>query len=216
MNKIIVLASLFLLILSACETAFSPQQNITLPDSIMIEEPSLPAVETPAKEEPIVGLASKKCSDTDGGVNTYVLGTATEGALKNTDSCEGLSAVNEYSCADGHMHHQIISCGLNKGCTNGECIQLTQTKAFNDCIPGTNRCDMTDALYLDTCVDGSWKRGGRCPAGCSNNECVTQNCYSAGTRCNYDGTAVETCNVATGIFKFEKTCRFGCMNGECK
>jgi len=220
MKKSLILMFLSLITLAACSNIFVPEdKNISLPDTITIEEPA--PIEEPAEpplvaeEEPIVGLASQKCFDTDGGVNIYVAGTVTENNLKNTDSCEGLSSVNEYSCSDGHIKRQVISCGLNKECQNSVCVQSSSTTAFKDCTSGTTRCDLQDALYLDTCVDGMWKRAGRCPAGCANNECVTQQCYAPGTRCNYDGTAVETCNVATGLFKFEKTCRFGCSNGKC-
>ncbi|MFH1521193.1 MAG: hypothetical protein ABID61_06110 [Candidatus Micrarchaeota archaeon] len=76
------------------------------------------------------------CSDTDGGSNVNVKGTATKGTLVYTDTCSG-NNILEYYCEDGDLYELTQSCTY--GCNNGECNPTTApTITCNDSDDSTS------------------------------------------------------------------------------
>ena len=76
------------------------------------------------------------CTDSDGGYNTFIRGTATDnkGNLY-TDYCETENTLVEYECKSspaGDVGSNTVVCSnISNGCLNGECVQENQTATCN-------------------------------------------------------------------------------------
>jgi len=58
------------------------------------------------------------CSDSDGGIDYDVKGTATKGSQSSTDSCRG-DTLSEYYCSSNQIVSTTYTCPY--GCSNGAC-----------------------------------------------------------------------------------------------
>ncbi len=71
------------------------------------------------------------CTDSDGGFNLNVKGTAIvislAGTWSSTDVCQGANVVSEATCVDTELFTYSTSCGPNKICYNGACGDQTCT-----------------------------------------------------------------------------------------
>ena len=115
----------------------------------------------------------QKCTDSDGGKDIFVKGTANSGYNVVTDDCvDGLN-VNEAVCLeDGTIG--VYTYGCQGGCSNGACIKSPQEQGFRN------------AEW--TCADGHVEKQGE-PTSCKTTD--TWLAYagkSCSGRCNADGS----------------------------
>ncbi|MBD3398023.1 hypothetical protein GF412_02510 [Candidatus Micrarchaeota archaeon] len=68
-----------------------------------------------------VGVA--QCSDSDGGINEFIKGTATYGSATYADSCLSYNVVYEYYCKGGELAHEQVVCPEGMDCENGYCVE---------------------------------------------------------------------------------------------
>lgn len=73
------------------------------------------------------GACLTGCTDSDGGMNTYVAGTCRDATQTKQDSCSGTSSVTEYYCSSnrcysgsGYCPDNLNTTGIG-GCLNGAC-----------------------------------------------------------------------------------------------
>ncbi len=61
------------------------------------------------------------CSETDGGIDIYVKGTATSSNQTKTDFCTTDNSVREYHCVADDIVYDSFNCGDNYTCVDGQC-----------------------------------------------------------------------------------------------
>ncbi len=93
------------------------------------------------------------CSDTDGGQNTEVKGTAKKGSDSFTDNCSSYSNVLEYYCSNNQILSKVIACASGKACEDGACVVSACTDndgGFNIYEKGATR-GSSGITYVDVC-----------------------------------------------------------------
>ncbi|MEK6968357.1 MAG: thrombospondin type 3 repeat-containing protein [Nanoarchaeota archaeon] len=98
------------------------------------------------------------CTDTDGGINVTVRGTASTPNQSQTDSCLSASMVTEYYCVNNEVVSTTLNC--DNGCLNGACvIGAPPPPTCTDSDGGVNtwvKGTTTDALNTRTDHCGIW------------------------------------------------------------
>jgi len=170
------------------------------------------------------------CTDTDGGMDYYVKGTASTATETKTDMCLDNKMLREYFCSsDGRILGKEIACPPpNNICSGGRCIEgavhtCSDTdggKVYN--VKGTVTTEA--GSVTDKCLDSNqleefycqnnlmYDDIYTCPYGCSNGACIIQpqctdtdggkDYYTAGTVTATDGTATDTCVGATHVKEY--------------
>ena len=128
------------------------------------------------------------CFDSDGGVETSILGTVNYGE-QYTDTCVSDSVVREYSCAaNGSVEEVEVACPENHKCSGGRCVAVTvcadsdgddegKTKGTTTLGSTTyeDKCLSYDVVYEYYCENGTVQtKQVRCPEGqaCEEGICV--------------------------------------------
>ncbi len=84
------------------------------------------------------------CTDTDGGINYDVKGTATEsGGQTETDSCAGGGKLKEIYCdASNKISQDMHDCGSGYRCSDGRC--MVETFVPNQAVCGNGLCEANE------------------------------------------------------------------------
>ena len=173
---------------------------------------------------------SSKCSDSDGGLNSYVKGTAKGINGEKTDSCLGVKKLMEWYCRKDTVVYTLYACSL--GCIDGACKsnETTTTTTTSTSTTTTTMITTTTTLRTKVEVENNTVTPDTSAQGNSSKGCVEsdggKNYYARGwasggngrkeDKC-IDGTRVsETyCDgrlVRTEIYKCEKGCSRGACN----
>ncbi len=174
-----------------------------------------------------------RCSDTDGGINFNVSGTATSSAGSFTDYClSSNAALVEFYCLNGTIMNKTADCPY--GCSNGACMNQTVQPNCTDTDGGVNYSQIGTVVsptgnFTDFCSSNAagnalveyYCKGINvinmtvaCPTNqtCTDGACITSPpaCVSNGEACSAaspnccDGFS---CNAASG------TCAPNCSSG---
>ncbi len=132
------------------------------------------------------------CTDTDGGANYYLRGTANDSqGDSGTDYCISSATIKEYYCSDGLVTELNYNCLLGYSCSNGAC--LSQNNTCTDTDGGLN-----DHIYGCTTVSYF-----------GNSTVICDSCLSNGAvserYCNEEGNSAGRSHL----------CENGCSNGAC-
>ena len=103
------------------------------------------------------------CSDSDGGLNPEVFGTASKGSESETDLCLNENQMIEYVCDDNSILSNNVMCEEGKKCKDGQCVEVPKPPPPNmtpGCI-GTGQTDIytqenvtsNGVSYADSCAD---------------------------------------------------------------
>ncbi|MFH1785967.1 MAG: hypothetical protein ABH842_06060 [Candidatus Micrarchaeota archaeon] len=68
-----------------------------------------------------------KCNDSDGGVNIYKVGTVVKEEESETDWCEGLQKIKEFTCVGDDIVSKTINCGVGYFCDVDHCVEGSVT-----------------------------------------------------------------------------------------
>jgi len=161
-------------------------------------EAGLAGVEVDYRGECMPGEA---CTDSDGGMEPEIFGTAQKGAGSSPDSCDADGKLLEYSCGDAGIMQTAYDCGENRSCSEGRCVtEEPQPPPENETPPagcqGPSEADVLVAstttvggtVYKDECIEfmvvkDYYCKGGKveainheCPAGygCNMGKCEYQ------------------------------------------
>ena len=125
-------------------------------------------------------VAQKTCSDSDGGLNFYSVGTCTDSEGGHLDSCSG-SYVKEYYCAvDGNCHTIYQKCGALFGsisCSTGACDKGAWLKTMP--LQGWSQSSVNG---------GGGGGGGGCPSGYYR--CGMHCCQNGDSCCHFPGGCI--------------------------
>lgn len=116
------------------------------------------------------------CTDSDGGINYNVKGTATKGTESKTDVCLPLpmNYLGEYYCLNNSI--SMVSYNCSFGCSNGACRNQT-----NDCTMGRQCINSTTQGFRGD--DCSWSNIQKCTYGCSGSGCINK--CTKDSECNW-------------------------------
>jgi hypothetical protein len=162
-------------------------------------------------------VGSKRCTDSDGGANYYVKGTATSGSISQTDTCLADGRLLEYDCEGGDVFGTYYRCP--SGCSNGACVGVTTTTRVSSTTTTTSATttttlnqSTTTTTAIRTCVDTD---GGL-------NFNVKGNTTTSGSPTQVDNCVAASrlqefyCEPGTGMtFADYYDCPNGCSNGAC-
>ncbi len=97
------------------------------------------------------------CSDTDGGQDTSVKGTAKKGAESSTDNCSSTSNVLEYYCSNNQILSKVLACASGKVCEDGACVvsACTDTDGGFDIYEKGSARGTSGMTYVDVCSGGN-------------------------------------------------------------
>jgi hypothetical protein len=70
------------------------------------------------------------CTDSDGGEDINVKGTAARGSESGTDGCEGAAMLREYYCSGNVIGMRLVECPL--GCSDGRCLGCEDSDGGDD------------------------------------------------------------------------------------
>ena len=150
------------------------------------------------------------CTDSDGGKNYYVRGTAYTSSQELTDHCNDDGTLTEKYCSGNQISAEVYQCPF--GCLEGACIQqqacmdsdggnnyytkgTVKTEASGFCPNGcTDYCE--GVAVVEYSCNGAFSF--TCPYGCSNGTCIqqpsNQTCTDSDGGLNYyvKGTATGT------------------------
>jgi len=126
----------------------------------------------------ILCTISSSCTDSDGGNNYYVKGTAIDSNGPNTDYCEvsstsGQYYLVEYYCQDSIALGHFIQCPNNYRCSDGACVRN----------PGTSSASQIDIATVGTACELS---GGYCIAAsesCINGYAISSSGCTGTNKC---------------------------------
>ncbi|MFH0884454.1 MAG: Kazal-type serine protease inhibitor domain-containing protein, partial [Candidatus Micrarchaeota archaeon] len=106
------------------------------------------------------------CSDSDGGLEPSVFGTASKGNETRDDYCLDGNQLIEYSCLDNALQMATVQCGANKTCQGGRCANVTAPPDQNVTPPTAGCSGMIAAdiyrkdsvtfngtVYEDSCIE---------------------------------------------------------------
>jgi hypothetical protein len=173
------------------------------------------------------------CTDTDGGINYYLLGAANINGQNWTDYCSNSSSLTEFYCINNSLlFSSPYNCPANSSCFNGACLNTT-------CLDGTlnSSCSFTKPKYcsngilIDKCLSCGCTNDKSCNFNqtCSLNQCSDSDggldYYTKGTITLNNGTINDTCTNVRGLKEWQclsnkpipvdYTCPNGCFNGAC-
>ncbi len=178
-------------------------------------------------------ILSSGCTDSDGGINYYEKGIATNNSGSYPDYCyyEGISIMHEYFCLSNSIIKETVSCPLS--CSNGKCngdYYCVDSDGKNPNIKGvtvdktgnyTDYCKSSSSVKEYYCIshtgelrnkDISCSGGKSCIDGaCTTGSCTPATCSSLGRQC---GSWSDGCNgtLNCGTCPAGQTCN---MNGQC-
>lgn len=125
-----------------------------------------------------------QCTDSDGGSNFNVKGTATNGTFTLTDICDESSVV-EYVCQGTAIYEILQPC--NHGCTDGKCNSGSDPNPCTDTDSGQDvnvkgiaakgtlimedMCNGTSILEYFCSENDMYELSQVCPYGCSDGRC---------------------------------------------
>jgi hypothetical protein len=140
--------------------------------------------------------AEANCTDSDGGLDSAVLGTVSKGNESQADYCIDSEQLLEYACLDNAMQMATIQCGQNKSCENGQCVPKPSQNTTPPVQAGCSGPTQNDVYrresvmyngtgYNDSCVDYSVVKeyyckgdklesiNNQCPSGygCTDGQC---------------------------------------------
>lgn len=125
----------------------------------------------PSEWDSIEGTA-QSCTDTDGGKEIFVAGTATSGDGKGTDRCLGNGEmVMEYYCDGNRIADEDIPCPEGYLCYDGQCEELScydSDEGKVASVAGSIRYGNDE--YSDTCLDEGTVKEYYCDGGISEEE----------------------------------------------
>jgi hypothetical protein len=155
----------------------------------------------------LAALSPGSCSDSDGGKDYAVKGTATKGTNSKTDSCSSASVLIEYFCNKNSISSINYNCGSGKVCSNGACIPsctpATCTSLSKSCGSWSDGC--YGNLSCGTCNAGYTCSSGTCVLNCNPATCtsLSKSCGSWSDGC-YGNLSCGTCNSD-----------YNCISGTC-
>jgi cysteine-rich repeat protein len=182
-------------------------------------------ISTSTEQESLLGAAATiACTDSDGGKNYGLQGTATKGTNKVTDYClaDGKRVV-EYYCSNGKINSVTYDCNkVGKVCRNGACIKLPVCgngiiEAGEECDDGNNLngdgCDANCRLEIIPCTDSD---GGIYPLVKGT---AISGSYSQTDYCSNSNYLIENYCSAGGISATTVDCAYSyngtCVDGAC-
>jgi len=136
-------------------------------------------------------ISNATCTDSDGGINYYVFGTATDNTKSYSDYCSSQNGLNEAFCDPVYGANIASAYNCPYGCSNGAC-KLGSTNV-SLCVPGRlyldcNVCNAAGTAYVPTTS--------KCPSGTTCNN--TGRCKSLQPTNPYCGNGIidagETCD----------------------
>ncbi len=159
------------------------------------------------------------CTDSDGGRDTFSMGSVSVGSIVRSDSCVDASTVKEYYCEEGILGVSDIPCGSGYVCTNGACTpvpcsdsdggEVAETKgtATSGATSQTDSCASETSVTEYYCSGGSiLSKSISCGTGthCSDGACVAYTCTDsdggqepgiAGNTSIGDNRKTDTCSA---------------------
>ncbi len=166
------------------------------------------------------------CTDSDGGINSSVAGTAEKGGESHDDYCLDAGQLIEYSCLENSIDMVTIQCGQNMTCESGRCIEAaippqqnnTTTQPSLSCTgmmaPDIYRKDKVSyngTDYEDACIEFQVVKdyfceddlvksiNNQCPAG---HACSDGACYKLSLNCTETDAGNDTTTKGkTIVFK---------------
>jgi hypothetical protein len=152
------------------------------------------------------------CTDSDGGLNYYNNGTASDNSgHTGTDFCgNGPNNLSEYYCDSGHVSQLYYLCPQGYACSYGECVigNQTQNNACVDTDSGINH------YVKGTTTNNTLSRQDECFIKYYTNGSV-QNKFECSNTINYSCGNQEYFCTDSWINSVATTCPNGCLNGAC-
>jgi hypothetical protein len=162
------------------------------------------------------------CSDSDGGKDPAVKGTAKSGSITQTDSCDG-NTLTEYYCEGDQVKSEKGQCPGGTSCSDGKCVKSVCTDSDNGKDPdvkGTTSygtTSHTDSCYSDTSVleyfCGNDNTIGNDPMNCgANRECFDGKCRNI--ECAVNLTSVDEEDVRREVREFDDSDELTLFEGQ--
>lgn len=90
------------------------------------------------------------CTDSDGGTNTMIKGSVTQGSFINNDNCASPTQLTEFLCTTPFkMSSSLITCA--NGCLNGVCSAPPIAICGNGTVETGEQCDDSNTASEDGC-----------------------------------------------------------------
>ena len=150
------------------------------------------------------------CTDSDGGKNYFVKGTAIVGTNALSDNCNEDGTLTEKFCYEDDILWEKYECP--DGCHDGACINLSNETctyhSYYQCYDGNvhwfNSCNETEDIKEI------------CDYGCEDNICIVSNetCTNHSYYQCYDGN-VHWFNSCDEVEEEKEHCDYGCEYGVC-
>lgn len=70
------------------------------------------------------GACIQECTDSDGGIDYEIVGTATKGSETKSDTCDG-ERIIEFYCLNNELKSKTVDCLQNEICLTGACTPFT-------------------------------------------------------------------------------------------
>ena len=112
------------------------------------------------------GVCVPQCSDTDGGLDISVRGTARYGSDSSTDYCSGTSSLVEYYCGVTGILSTTGICSSDYICSSGECVEECVDADGSDPY-SSSYITFGGTVHDDVCLDGDTVREYICPSNTS-------------------------------------------------
>jgi hypothetical protein len=134
------------------------------------------------------------CTDSDGGRNLSVFGTAKSGTTTVSDSCAGPSKVNESYCSGTSIDTAVSDCPSGMQCESGACAVSCTDSDFGKVAATKGTVALGNMKYTDSCVSAQYLTEYYCE---NNSATSAQMDCGAGDVCT-DGACVEACTDSDG------------------
>ncbi|MBD3209811.1 hypothetical protein GF318_00330 [Candidatus Micrarchaeota archaeon] len=134
------------------------------------------------------------CVETDNGIELEVRGTVSKGNESNTDYCVDSRQLVEYACLDNDMEMATFSCGEDRECVDGACVEAEEPEPppagcagpTEAGIYSRNSVIYNGSTYQDVCIEADVVKdyycrdnklesvNTQCPVkyGCTEGKCV--------------------------------------------
>jgi len=106
-------------------------------------------------------MVEENCTDSDGGTEPAVQGTASKGNESHTDYCLDSEQLMEYSCLDNSITMVTVICGEGEECDQGACVSKPEPEPNITGCTGPIEANIylresvtaNGSVYEDTCIE---------------------------------------------------------------
>ncbi|NYZ77750.1 hypothetical protein H0O02_05565 [Candidatus Micrarchaeota archaeon] len=173
------------------------------------------------------GICILGCSDSDGGQDRYVKGTASNAIGTSVDGCSDANTVLEYYCSGDMVLLNYLDCPSGYACSDGKCVSAptcidtdgsgvtTKTTATFGGDSYTDYCKDSRILAEYMCLDGNNPPTSvdySCGSGreCSDGRCISVSCtdsdgqdiYTYGHVTKDSSTYYDSCTDSTHVKEY--------------